>query len=185
MQANNEHHNTRVNTSATQQPHNKSVHTSTYCWESAFSTMNMVKNKYRSTLTNEHLHQCLRLAFTPFMAKFKPQKSVTFHTNKATSPFVHSSNVFVGVMFLDFDRPDPGLNGNLASGPFGFLIEYTCSTVSLYHSITPALLSIHLSLQHCSLYCITLSLYHSSSALYHSITLSHQLCSLYCITLSL
>src|SRR4029434_5051384 len=26
-------------------PHNKSVHTSTYCCESAFSTMNMVKNK--------------------------------------------------------------------------------------------------------------------------------------------
>ena len=22
--------------------------------------------------------------------------------------------------------PDPGLNGNLASGPFGFLIEYPC-----------------------------------------------------------
>ena len=32
------------------------------------------------------------------------KKSVTFHTNKATSPFVHSSNFFVGVMFLDFDR---------------------------------------------------------------------------------
>lgn len=32
------------------------------------------------------------------------KKSVTCHTNKATSPFVHSSNVFVGVMFLDFDR---------------------------------------------------------------------------------
>src|SRR4029434_11360968 len=66
--------------------------------------MNMVKNKYRSTLTNEHLHQCLRLTFTPFMPKFKPQKSVTFYTNKTTSSFVHSSNVFVGVMFLDFDR---------------------------------------------------------------------------------
>src|SRR4029434_6802593 len=91
--------------------------------------MNMVKNKYRSTLTNEHLHQCLRLAFTPFMAKFKPQKSVTFHTNKATSPFVHSSNVFVGVMFLDFDRPDPGLNGNLASGPFGCLMCDPCLSV--------------------------------------------------------
>ena len=25
--------------------------------------------------------------------------------------------------------PDPGLNGNLASGPFGFLIEYPCTTV--------------------------------------------------------
>src|SRR4029434_8248385 len=61
------------------QPHNKSVHTSTYCCESVFSTMNMVKNKYRSTLTNEHLH------------------------HKTTSPFVHSLNVFVGVMFLDFD----------------------------------------------------------------------------------
>lgn len=44
---------------------------STYCCESAFSTMNMVKNAYRSTLTNEHLHQCLRLALTPFMPKFK------------------------------------------------------------------------------------------------------------------
>src|SRR4029434_63111 len=125
-------HTTRA---CTHQPHNKSVHTSTYCCESAFSTMNMVKNKYRSTRTNEHLHQCLRLAFTPFMAKFKPQKSVTFHTNKATSPFVHSSNVFVGVMFLDFDRPDPGLNGNLASGPFRFLIEYPCSMVCQSHCL--------------------------------------------------
>ncbi|ROL45286.1 SCAN domain-containing protein 3 [Anabarilius grahami] len=44
---------------------------STYCCESAFSTMNMEKNAYRSTLTNEHLHQCLRLALTPFMPKFK------------------------------------------------------------------------------------------------------------------
>ncbi|ROL47376.1 General transcription factor II-I repeat domain-containing protein 2B [Anabarilius grahami] len=44
---------------------------STYCCESAFSTMNMVKDAYRSTLTNEHLHQCLRLALTPFMPKFK------------------------------------------------------------------------------------------------------------------
>ncbi|KAL0161498.1 hypothetical protein M9458_045223 [Cirrhinus mrigala] len=44
---------------------------STYCCESAFSTMNMVKNAYRSTLTNEHLHQCLRLALTPFKPKFK------------------------------------------------------------------------------------------------------------------
>ncbi|KAL1276348.1 hypothetical protein QQF64_035971 [Cirrhinus molitorella] len=44
---------------------------STYCCESAFSTMNMVKNAYRSTYTNEHLHQCLRLALTPFKPKFK------------------------------------------------------------------------------------------------------------------
>src|SRR4029434_6936960 len=87
------------------QPHNKSVHTSTYSCESAFSTMNMVKNKYRSTLTNEHVHQCLRLAFTPFMHKFKPHKSVTFHTNKARPHHLLCSlNVFVGVMFLNFDR---------------------------------------------------------------------------------
>ncbi|KAJ4920930.1 hypothetical protein JOQ06_016525 [Pogonophryne albipinna] len=44
---------------------------STYRCESAFSTMNMVKNKYRSRLTNEHLHQCVRLAITPFVPKFK------------------------------------------------------------------------------------------------------------------
>lgn len=44
---------------------------STYCCESAFSTMNVVKNKYRSGLTNEHLHQCVRLAITPFVPKFK------------------------------------------------------------------------------------------------------------------
>ncbi|XP_019748101.1 general transcription factor II-I repeat domain-containing protein 2-like [Hippocampus comes] len=44
---------------------------STYRCESAFSTMNIVKNMYRTRLTNEHLHQCLRLAITPFVPKFK------------------------------------------------------------------------------------------------------------------
>ena len=44
---------------------------STYRCESAFSTMNIVKNKYRTRLTNEHLYQCLRLAITPFVPKFK------------------------------------------------------------------------------------------------------------------
>ncbi|XP_061820754.2 SCAN domain-containing protein 3-like [Nerophis lumbriciformis] len=44
---------------------------STYSCESAFSTMNIVKNKYSSRLTNEHLDQCLRLAITPFVPKFK------------------------------------------------------------------------------------------------------------------
>src|SRR4029434_4608344 len=42
--------------------------------ERAYLNVGLLKNKYRSTLTNEHLHQCLRLAFTPFMPKFKPQK---------------------------------------------------------------------------------------------------------------
>ncbi|XP_013856217.1 general transcription factor II-I repeat domain-containing protein 2 [Austrofundulus limnaeus] len=44
---------------------------STYSCESAFSAMNLVKNQYRSRLTNEHLHQCLRLAITPFVPEFK------------------------------------------------------------------------------------------------------------------
>lgn len=44
---------------------------STYSCESAFSTMNILKNKYRTRLTNEHLHQCLRLAITPLVPKFK------------------------------------------------------------------------------------------------------------------
>ncbi|KAJ0006640.1 hypothetical protein NQD34_013913, partial [Periophthalmus magnuspinnatus] len=35
---------------------------STYCCEAAFSTMNIIKNKYRSRLTNDHLHMCLRKA---------------------------------------------------------------------------------------------------------------------------
>lgn len=44
---------------------------STYRCESAFLTMNVVKNQYCSGLTNEHLHQCVRLAITPFEPKFK------------------------------------------------------------------------------------------------------------------
>src|SRR4029434_9706465 len=62
------------------------------------------------------------------------KKGVTFHINKATSPFVHSSNVFVGVKcfwILTVIVPDPGLNENLASGPFGFLMEYPWSI--LFH----------------------------------------------------
>ena len=43
---------------------------STYRCESAFSTMNIMKNKYCTRLTNEHLHQCPHLA-TPFVPKFK------------------------------------------------------------------------------------------------------------------
>uniref|UniRef100_G3NA36 HAT C-terminal dimerisation domain-containing protein n=1 Tax=Gasterosteus aculeatus TaxID=69293 RepID=G3NA36_GASAC len=35
---------------------------STYNREAAFSTMNIIKNKYGSRLTNEHLHMCMRMA---------------------------------------------------------------------------------------------------------------------------
>ena len=44
---------------------------STYCCESAFSTMNFVKNKFRSSMTNEHLHDSLRLAITPLVRRFR------------------------------------------------------------------------------------------------------------------
>ncbi|XP_045076200.1 SCAN domain-containing protein 3-like [Coregonus clupeaformis] len=44
---------------------------STYNCEAAFSTMNIIKTKYRSRLTNEHLHMCMRMALTPFKPRFK------------------------------------------------------------------------------------------------------------------
>ncbi|XP_065147064.1 SCAN domain-containing protein 3-like [Paramisgurnus dabryanus] len=44
---------------------------STYCCESAFSTLNIIKNKYRSQLTNDRVHACLRIALTPFLPRFK------------------------------------------------------------------------------------------------------------------
>ncbi|KAJ8383628.1 hypothetical protein AAFF_G00215990 [Aldrovandia affinis] len=44
---------------------------STYSCEAAFSTMNIIKSKYRSRLTNEHLHMCMTMALTPFQPRFK------------------------------------------------------------------------------------------------------------------
>lgn len=43
---------------------------STYSCESAFSTMNFVKNKFRSCMTSEHLHHCIRLAVTKLVPRF-------------------------------------------------------------------------------------------------------------------
>lgn len=43
---------------------------STYSCEAAFSTMNIIKTKYRSRLTNEHLHMCMRTGLTPFQPRF-------------------------------------------------------------------------------------------------------------------
>ena len=43
----------------------------TFSCESAFSTMNNIKNKYHSMLTGEHLHICMRMAMTPFQPGFK------------------------------------------------------------------------------------------------------------------
>nr|XP_054593491.1 SCAN domain-containing protein 3-like [Nothobranchius furzeri] len=44
---------------------------STHNCEAAFSTMNIIKNKYRSRLTNEHLHTCMRMALSPLKPRFK------------------------------------------------------------------------------------------------------------------
>ena len=44
---------------------------STYTCESAFSTMTAVKTKYRSSITDEHLCHCMRLALTPKKPNFK------------------------------------------------------------------------------------------------------------------
>lgn len=44
---------------------------STYSCEAAFSSMNIIKAKYCSKLTNEHLQMCLRMALTPFRPHFK------------------------------------------------------------------------------------------------------------------
>lgn len=51
--------------------HTLTMFGSTYSCESAFSTMNIIKNKYRSRLTNEHLHVCMRMALTQFQPRFK------------------------------------------------------------------------------------------------------------------
>lgn len=39
---------------------------STYLCESAFSDMKIIKSKYRSTLTDDHLDTCLRLAISSY-----------------------------------------------------------------------------------------------------------------------
>nr|XP_055073133.1 general transcription factor II-I repeat domain-containing protein 2A-like [Misgurnus anguillicaudatus] len=44
---------------------------STYRCEAAFSAMNVVKNSYRSNLTDEHLGQCLHQATTHFLQWFR------------------------------------------------------------------------------------------------------------------
>ena len=51
--------------------HTLTMFGSTYSCETAFSTMNIIKTKYRSRLTNEHLHMSMRMALTPFKPRFK------------------------------------------------------------------------------------------------------------------
>lgn len=44
---------------------------STYTCESAFSTMNVIKDKHRSVLTDEHLQNSMRIALTSYQPKYK------------------------------------------------------------------------------------------------------------------
>ncbi|MBN3296040.1 GTD2A protein, partial [Amia calva] len=48
----------------------KSLFGSTYLCESAFSSMKIVKSKYRSTMTDAHLNDCMRLALTKYTPNF-------------------------------------------------------------------------------------------------------------------
>lgn len=45
---------------------------STYLYESAFSHMKIIKSKYRSTMTDEHLEVCLRLAVSSYCPDYAP-----------------------------------------------------------------------------------------------------------------
>ena len=48
-----------------------SVFSTTYCCESLFSVMKFVKSKYRASLTNEHLSELIRSAFTTYRPDFQ------------------------------------------------------------------------------------------------------------------
>lgn len=51
--------------------HLKAFFGSTYLCESAFSDMKIIKSKYRSTLTDEHLDNCLRLALSSYIPAYE------------------------------------------------------------------------------------------------------------------
>src|SRR4029434_8190568 len=83
--------------------------------------MNMVKNKYRSTLTNEHLHN-----FPPAWPSHILCPSLN---HQKVSPFTQIRPDHITLLciirtfllelcfwILTVTVPDPGLNGNLASG---------------------------------------------------------------------
>src|SRR4029434_4700539 len=67
----------------------------------------------------------------PSLKNWWHKKGVTFHTNKARPHhllyIVQTFLLELCFWILTVTVPDPDLNVNLASGPFGFLIEYPCS----------------------------------------------------------
>ena len=48
-----------------------SVFSTTYCFESLFSSMKFVKSKYRPSLTNEHLSEFIRTDLTSYRPDFQ------------------------------------------------------------------------------------------------------------------
>ena len=53
---------------------------STYMCKSGFSKMNFIKNKYRNTLTDAHLHQLMRISLTELIPNFKKMaESSVYH----------------------------------------------------------------------------------------------------------
>ncbi|CDQ65065.1 unnamed protein product [Oncorhynchus mykiss] len=50
--------------------HTLNMFGSTYSCESSVSTMNIITNKYRSRLTNEHLHMCMTMALTSIHSNY-------------------------------------------------------------------------------------------------------------------
>lgn len=49
----------------------KAMFSSTYLCEASFSSMKVIKNKYRNRLTDEHLDNCIRMAATTYSPNFK------------------------------------------------------------------------------------------------------------------
>src|SRR4029434_1977292 len=98
---------------------NNSVHTSTYCCESAFSTMNMVKNKYRSTLTNTYISASAWPShlLCPSLNHKKVSPFTQIRPDHITFCAYGSSRFLLELCFwiLTVTVPDPGLNGTLAS----------------------------------------------------------------------
>lgn len=49
----------------------KAMFSPTYLCEASFSSMKFIKNKYRNTLTDEHLNNCIRMAATTYTPNIK------------------------------------------------------------------------------------------------------------------
>jgi hypothetical protein len=48
------------------------VFRSTYIWEQMFSRMKLIKSNFRTRMTNDNLHHCLRVSVTNFPTDIIP-----------------------------------------------------------------------------------------------------------------